>query len=35
MYSYSSHEGYTRYASLKGRTDFIKGGATGIGARLV
>ncbi len=35
MYNYSSHEGYTRYASLKGRTVFITGGATGIGASLV
>ncbi|RYZ97426.1 MAG: SDR family NAD(P)-dependent oxidoreductase, partial [Moraxellaceae bacterium] len=35
MYSYSSHEGYTRYASLENRTVFITGGATGIGASLV
>lgn len=35
MYSYSSHEGYTRYASLENRPVFITGGATGIGASLV
>ncbi len=35
MFDYSAHEGYTRYASLAGRTVFITGGATGIGASLV
>jgi len=35
MYSYSIHEGYTRYSSLENRTVFITGGATGIGASLV
>jgi len=35
MYSYSSHDGYTRYASLENRPVFITGGATGIGASLV
>lgn len=35
MYSYSAHTGYTRYASLQGRSVFITGGSTGIGAALV
>ena len=35
MYSYSTHQGYTRYASLASRTVFITGGASGIGASLV
>lgn len=35
MYSYSAHPGYTRYASLQGRSVFITGGSTGIGAALV
>lgn len=35
MYSYSVHTGYTRYASLQGRSVFITGGSTGIGAALV
>jgi len=35
MYSYSSHDNYTRYASLENRPVFITGGATGIGASLV
>jgi D-xylose 1-dehydrogenase len=35
MHSYSSHEDYTRYASLKHCQVFITGGATGIGASLV
>jgi len=35
MYSYSSHDGYTRYASLAGVSVFITGGSTGIGAALV
>lgn len=35
MYSYSDHQGYTRYPSLRGRTVFITGGASGIGASLV
>jgi D-xylose 1-dehydrogenase len=35
MHSYSTHQGYTRYASLDGRAVFITGGATGIGAALV
>ena len=35
MYSYSSHDSYTRYASLENRPVFITGGATGIGASLV
>ncbi len=35
MYSYSPHEGFTRYASLANRPVFITGGATGIGASLV
>lgn len=35
MYSYSAHNGYTRYDSLRDRSVFITGGATGIGASLV
>lgn len=35
MYSYSTHQGYTRYASLASRKVFITGGASGIGASLV
>src|SRR5687767_3467297 len=35
MYSYSAHKGYTPYPSLKGRSVFITGGSTGIGAALV
>jgi NAD(P)-dependent dehydrogenase (short-subunit alcohol dehydrogenase family) len=35
MYSYSAHTEYTRYASLQGRSVFITGGSTGIGAALV
>nr|WP_324257825.1 SDR family NAD(P)-dependent oxidoreductase [Cellvibrio fontiphilus] len=35
MYSYSAHTEYTRYPSLQGRSVFITGGATGIGAALV
>ena len=35
MYSYSTHQGYTRYASLASRRVFITGGASGIGASLV
>jgi NAD(P)-dependent dehydrogenase (short-subunit alcohol dehydrogenase family) len=35
MYSYSAHTGYTRYTSLQGRSVFITGGSTGIGAALV
>ncbi len=35
MYSYSVHEGYTRYASLENCPVFITGGSTGIGASLV
>ncbi len=35
MYSYSTHTGYTRYTSLQGRSIFITGGSTGIGAALV
>lgn len=35
MYSYSPHEGYTRYPSLAGAVVFITGGASGIGASLV
>lgn len=35
MFNYSSHQGYTRYASLAGRVVFITGGAAGIGASLV
>ncbi len=35
MYSYTSHQGYTRYASLAEAVVFITGGANGIGAALV
>ncbi|ACE85247.1 SDR family NAD(P)-dependent oxidoreductase [Cellvibrio japonicus] len=35
MYSYSPHQGYTRYPSLENASVFITGGATGIGAALV
>lgn len=35
MYSYSLHEGYTRYPSLARAVVFITGGASGIGASLV
>lgn len=35
MYSYSTHSAYTCYPSLQGRTVFITGGSTGIGAALV
>lgn len=35
MYSFSAHKGYTSYPSLRGRSVFITGGSTGIGAALV
>jgi NAD(P)-dependent dehydrogenase (short-subunit alcohol dehydrogenase family) len=35
MYSYSAHQGYTRYPSLQDAGVFITGGSTGIGAALV
>lgn len=35
MHNYSTHEGFTKYASLAGRVVFITGGSTGIGASLV
>ncbi len=35
MQSFSNHQGYARYPSLVGRSVFITGGSTGIGAALV
>jgi NAD(P)-dependent dehydrogenase (short-subunit alcohol dehydrogenase family) len=35
MYSYTSHQAYTRYTSLADKVVFITGGASGIGASLV
>lgn len=35
MHNYPSHQVYARYPSLTGRTVFITGGSTGIGAALV